>query len=128
MSRAIAVAVESSRFRDDFVEIEVPANAETRRSRLLRAWRNRDFLVQLYKDGSFERLSISRASVDPTTGRWRDGITWDELMACKHAVGYGDRWAVEAYPPDDEVVNVAAIRHLFVLDDAPLWAWRNGRS
>lgn len=127
MSRSIAVALESARFGDEFIELHVPADTQTRHARILRAWRNRHFLVQLYQDGSFERLSVNRASIDPVTEGWRDGITWDELMACKRAVGYGDRWCVEAYPPDDDVVNVAAIRHLFVLDDAPLWAWRNRR-
>jgi hypothetical protein len=124
--RAFQCAIESAKYGADFVELAVPADAGTSRAVLLRAWRNRTFLVQLYQDGSFERLSINRASIDAATDRWKDGISWDELMECKRAVGYGDRWCVEAYPPDAAVVNVANIRHLFVLDDPPIWAWNRG--
>lgn len=42
------------------------------------------------------------------------------------AAGYGDRDAVEAYPKNSDVVNVANIRHLWILPnhaDLPVF-WR----
>jgi hypothetical protein len=33
---------------------------------------------------------------------------------------------VEVYPPDEAVVNVANIRHLWLLAEAPAYAWNNG--
>lgn len=44
-----------------------------------------------------------------------DGITWDDLQWLKAAVGFGDREAVEVFPRDCDVVNVANMRHLWVL-------------
>lgn len=45
----------------------------------------------------------------------RDGIPWDDLQVLKGHAGYGDREAVEIYPPDTKVVNHANMRHLWVL-------------
>lgn len=125
----LQVALVNARFGPEFVELHVPAETSRRSetAKLVRAWRNRWFLVQLYHEGSFERLTINRTAVNVAGDRWVDGITWDELMDCKRAVGYGDRWCVEAYPADAEVVNVANLRHLFVLDGPPVWAWSHGR-
>lgn len=53
------------------------------------------------------RLSILRTSVKGD--RWTDGITWDDLQRLKFEAGYGDAWAVELFPADAEVVNVANI-------------------
>lgn len=44
-----------------------------------------------------------------------DGVSWDALQWVKGAVGYADCEAVELYPPDDRIVNVANMRHLWVL-------------
>lgn len=88
-------------------------------------WRSKKFLVQVYaeKDGAV-RLSICRVIISKS-GHWQDGITWMDLQRLKAECGYGDRWAVEIYPPNDEVVNVANMRHLFVLGGAPAYAWQN---
>ncbi len=64
-----------------------------------------------------QRLSIRRAD-------GREGVTWDELMAVKAEIGLAERWAVEVYPPDADVVNVANMRHLWLLDGRPIYAWR----
>lgn len=90
------------------------------------AWRNRNFLVQAYHDGGTVRLSINRTDFSVSTGDWDDGITWDELMRVKAACGYGDFWAVEVYPPDEHLVNVANIRHLWLLPEPPAFGWRKG--
>lgn len=99
-------------------------------ARYIKAWRSRDFLCQLAecKSGHL-RLSINRTVVDVTNRRWRDGITWDELMQVKRECGYGDQYAVEVFPADHDQVNVANIRHLWLLPEAPPYAWRkNGEE
>lgn len=91
---------------------------------VLNLWRSRRFLAQLYAepDGVL-RLSINRTTT-ATGDRWVDGITWDELQAVKAECGFGHVWAVEVYPPADCVVNVANVRHLWLLPKAPTFAWK----
>ena len=94
------------------------------KAKLLRAFRNRYFLAQIYREpNGFLRLTVQRCAIDKR-GMWVDGITWDEMMTVKSMIGMSDRWAVEVYPPTDEIVNVANMRHLFLLADAPAYAWR----
>lgn len=86
-------------------------------------WRSRRFMVQVWQEGDHLRLSIHRTTLG-NDGRWEDGITWDALQRLKREAGYGDRWAVEIYPADHGVVNVANIRHLWLLPAPPPFAWR----
>lgn len=88
----------------------------------IRVMRNRQFLVQIFPLPEGLRISVNR-TVIRGDGEWEDGITWDELQQLKAEAGYGDRWAVEVYPPDVDVVNVANIRHLWVVDQPP-FAWK----
>lgn len=86
-------------------------------------WRNKEFLVQVFAFGNegLLRLSVNRTSWD---GRdWRDGITWDDLQRIKNEIGFADSTAVEVYPPQDRVINVANIRHLVVLPESPSYVW-----
>lgn len=87
------------------------------------AWWSRKYLVQVYaEDGDIIRLSVCRSK---TNGKsWEDGITWDELQAIKNEVGYADRDALEVYPRAGDVVNVANIRHLWVMPRPVDFAWR----
>lgn len=90
---------------------------------LTRVLRSKTFMVQVFVEGAHVRLSVNRTEVNGK-GQWVDGITWDELMRLKREAGYGDRWAVEVYPADGDTVNVANMRHLFVLSEAPAYAWK----
>lgn len=45
----------------------------------------------------------------------KDGLSWDLLQWVKGALGYGDREALELYPPDDRLINSANMRHLWML-------------
>lgn len=92
---------------------------------LTAVWRSREFLVQVFTHERAFRLSVCRTQV--TGDRWTDGISWDDLQRVKHECGLGDRCAVELYPPDNEVVNDANMRHLWLVD-APPFMWRNGPS
>lgn len=116
-----------ARFSTELRELprsEWPKDATTKEPR--RIWVSRDFLVAEHaEEHAICRLSINRTSI-AANGRWRDGITWDELQELKRLVGYGDAMAVEVYPPDCDVVNVANMRHLWVVDPATVpFAWRN---
>lgn len=86
-----------------------------------KVWRSRDFLAQLFKQGNHYRLSVNHTQID-ATGQWVGDITWDELMKCKRQCGYSECWAVEIYPPDEHLVNVANIRHLWLVEQ-PSYAW-----
>ena len=97
---------------------------------LWRTLRSRTFLVQLYRRdslGEMIRLSAQRTEYDNKTRRFKDGISWDELMKLKLEAGYGDQCALEVYPPEDLIVNVANIRHLFILPKGsiPHFVWRH---
>lgn len=77
--------------------------------------RNRDYLVQLF----YEPDNIIRLSVNKTillgNGRWDDGLTWDELQNIKFMAGFASSYAIEIYPSEDSIVNVANMRHLWIL-------------
>lgn len=90
---------------------------------LVRVWHSRRYLVQLHDEwGGRLRLAICRTQLDATG--WQDGIAWDELQRIKAEVGFSGHWAVECYPPDGEVVNVANMRHLWLLPEPPAFGWR----
>lgn len=91
---------------------------------MVRVLRSRHFLVQVYAEASpvFARLSICRTTHNGH--RWDSGITWDELQQVKREAGYGNLDAVEVFPSDSDVVNVANMRHLFVMISPLPFAWR----
>jgi hypothetical protein len=93
---------------------------------LLRVWRSRDYLVQEYEEPrpAMVRLSVLRSTIDPSAGRWNDGITWDELQAIKNECGYSGHDALEVYPAKQDEVNVANIRHMWVMCEPVDFAWR----
>lgn len=97
---------------------------QTSRERLA-CWRSRDYLVQVFAEpDDMMRISICRPTVGGD-GRWSDGLTWDELQRIKREIRLGDYWAVEIYPADDHIVNVANMRHLWIGQEPPKYGWRN---
>lgn len=116
-------------FGDKFEQIPVhlwPSEEFAAHGRRLRVWRNKDFLVQEFdefRNGKFvRRISVNRTMIDDR-GSWLDGITWDQLQMIKNEIGYRTAWAVEIFPPFDHVVNVANMRHLWIVDQKPDVAW-----
>lgn len=91
---------------------------------IVEVWRSRDFLLQVHTTPveGIERLSVCRTALSGDS--WKDGISWDDLQRLKSECGRGDKCAVEVYPEDGHIVNVANMRHLFVLDTPPAYAWR----
>lgn len=123
------IEAESRKFSDDFVvmPIENILRPETKRPTAL--LRNRHFVAQIYITAESTRISINRAKLkELRDGKpiWADNITWDEIQEIKGRLGYGDCDAVEIYPKDQDVVNVANMRHIWILsDDHPLdFIWR----
>lgn len=91
----------------------------------LQVWRSREYLVQVFKasEGCVCRLSINRTAL--TGNGWSEDIPWTELQRLKGECGFGQHDAVEVYPSDKDVVNVAAMRHLWIMADPLTFAWRN---
>ena len=91
--------------------------------KVIEAWRSRNFFVAVYRErDGIERLSINRTTA--TKKSWADGISWEELQRLKRECGRGDLDAVEIFPADSDVVNVANMRHLWVLPERLSFAWR----
>lgn len=89
-------------------------------------WASRRFLVQHFGGEWGDRLTVCRASFKGgLPGEYKDEITWDELQRLKREAGFGDRWAVELFPEDVHIVNVANMRHLWLLPEPPTYGWRN---
>jgi len=96
---------------------------QTEGDRRSRVWRSSEFLVQEFTATSpaIARLSVSRIEVQGQ--RWADGIAWDELQRIKNELGYFAHCAVEVFPPLLDEVNVANMRHLWVLEKVPAFVW-----
>lgn len=88
----------------------------------LEVWQSRDYLVQVFFAPNGYRISVNRTTKLPD-GRWADGLTWDELQQIKSAVGFKMKQAIEIYPPADKVVNVANMRHLWVMQEPLEVGW-----
>lgn len=72
-------------------------------------WRNEGLIVFVCdRPGGLVLLMVQRLDGEP-------GLTWELLQAVKAALGYGDCEAVELYPPAERELNVANMRHLWVL-------------
>ena len=104
---------------DQWIETQRPGEMPR-----MAVWRSRTFLVQGYQgEHGIIRLSVSRNEID-RAGAWTEGITWDDLQRIKREAGYGDWNAVEVYPADSDVVNVANMRHLWILPEALPFQWQ----
>ena len=99
-------------------------SSDTKECERLAVWISSGFLVQLLRDRTHNvsRITVNRVAID-NQGRWRDGITWDELQHIKNEIGFSTDWLVEIFPPSDRVVNVANMRHLWIVPK-PQFAWQ----
>lgn len=92
-------------------------------------WCSRKYLVQVFDEKPFNERSVIRITVCRTsmgvTGKWQDQIAWEELQQIKEDIGFGDQYAIEIYPRDCDLVNVANMRHLWVLQEPLPIGWFN---
>jgi hypothetical protein len=88
-----------------------------------RVFRSKTFLALIFPevDGAV-RMSVARTELDKS-GHWKDGISWEELQRLKREAGFGAMQAVELYPPDEDVVNVANMRHLWLMLEPLPFQW-----
>ena len=98
-----------------------PKDSESHR---IAVWRSRAFLVQAFAEkDEVIRLSVNRTQLDDR-GQWRADISWDELQSIKDECGFADSEAIEFFPRSADVVNVANLRHLWVLPEPLPFGWR----
>jgi len=93
---------------------------------MFQVWRSRDYLVQCFHERSptvLCRLSVTRIGIDGSGG-WTQDIPWVDLQRLKSEAGYADYDAVEVYPATKDVVNVANMRHLWVMFEPLDFTWR----
>lgn len=89
---------------------------------LMEVWRSRCFLVQIYAEpNDYIRMTACRTTHNGSS--WVAEVTWDELMQLKRECGRGDRDALELFPADKDVVNVANMRHLFFPPEPVVFKW-----
>lgn len=125
------MAAEAAGYGVQFVDLPT-GGAGGRPGAPMRAMRNRHYFVQIHRPPASAphivcRLSINRAVLNDSGG-WLDGITWDSLQAVKAGVGFAGYDALEVYPRQSDLVNVANIRHLWILREPLEWAWGEGRT
>ena len=83
-----------------------------------------DAAAAVKQHGKAATITVNATTVQGSTGEWGDNIPWRELQRIKREVGYGDRDAVEIFPADRDVVNVANMRHLWIVSKPIEFAWR----
>jgi hypothetical protein len=87
--------------------------------RPIAVWLSQAYLVVSYPAPSFGGVEVRRLSVNRATvgidGRWDQNIPWEDLQRIKRETGHGDWYAVEVYPRDRDVVNIANMRHLWLM-------------
>lgn len=78
-------------------------------------YRSKKYTVIVWNVPAGKKLSIQRNEWDSHAGRYKDQILWDEIQEIKRQCGFGEQNAVEFYPPDSEVINIANVRHIWIL-------------
>lgn len=93
----------------------------------IEVWRSKEYLLQVFHEADgIERMTVCRTSVSGNS--WKDNIPWDDLQRLKRECGRANFDAVEVYPRDCDIVNVASMRHIFILPGLVPFAWRKIKS
>ena len=93
--------------------------------RLIKAYISKKFFVQLYQEEDKPlRISINRTGLTSNYD-WEDSITWDDIQKIKNEIGFKDKDCVEIYPAEKNAVNVANMRHIWVMEDLLDFSWKN---
>lgn len=91
-------------------------------------FRSREFIIQVFMVcQGLMRVSVNRSEIDDS-GNWVADISWDELQQIKNFIGFSDKDAVEVFPRMEDEVNVANMRHLWILDEPLSFAWRDNNT
>jgi hypothetical protein len=96
-------------------------------ARPVAVWRSRHYLVQRYDAAALGGVEVRRLSINRVTmgssGYWDQDIPWEDLQRCKRESGHGDWYGVEIYPRDRDIVNVANMRHLWLMAEPLELGW-----
>lgn len=118
---------DSKKFPRHLIKIpdeQIPPARPDFKSAPVEIWRSNKFLLQVFEeDNGIERLSIQKTRLRDD-GEFDDNIGWDDLQRLKSECGRGDKQAIEIFPADKDVVNVANMRHLWVLTEPMEFTWR----
>jgi hypothetical protein len=110
-------------------ESDWPSRPHTATARPVALWRSRNYLVTQWACPDFQGIVARRLSINRTTmgvnGHWDQDIPWEHLQRCKRETGHGAWYAVEIYPRDCDIVNVANMRHLWLLAEPLSIGWFN---
>jgi hypothetical protein len=116
---------ESAKWPEQLTEVPREQWPQRMHPGLVRVLRSRAYLVQVFHDaGVVARLSVSRTALAPDGG-WEADIPWEDLQRLKAEAGYGKHDAVEVFPRAGDEVNVANMRHLWVLAEPLHFVWRD---
>lgn len=94
-------------------------------------WRSCLYLVQVFEEPPFmpglggielRRMTVNRVTIS-ANGGWEQDIHWEELQRCKRETGHEDWYGIEIYPRDRDLVNVANMRHLWLLREPLAIGW-----
>jgi hypothetical protein len=94
----------------------------------LKMFASKHFMVHVMavSDG-IVRLAVSRNCFNEKGDDYAENITWDELLEIKRQVGMADKYAIEIYPPEQDIVNLSNHRHLWVLDKPLDIGWKKNQ-
>ena len=108
---------------DDWPEVKGVTSSRER----LNVWISKEFLVQVFAEpADIIRLSVNRTGGSTFDGQrvhYKEDIGWDDLQRVKADLGYGECYAIEIYPAASLVVNVANMRHLWLLPEPLPIGW-----
>lgn len=108
---------------------QLKSNARPGHERIA-AFRSFHFVAQLFNTPhKVLRLSVNRTEIKKS-GAWEDGITWDDLFWVKNQCGFQNCDAVEVYPRQEDFINDANMRHLFIMPEGLSmdFIWRAGKE
>lgn len=118
---------ENAKYGEELVEIpkEKYPQAPDNFNPPISVYRNNRFVVQIFEVAGSDilRLSINRTAIDHK-GNWLDGITWEEMQNLKNQL-FPEVEAVEIYPSIEDTVNVANMRHLWLLPEKLPFGWKS---
>ena len=117
------MAKESATFPAHLVELDLQDKA-MKPPGLIKAFRSREYLVQVFSEGApvLARLSVNRTRL--AGNDWGEDIPWIDMQRIKNECGFTDFDAVEVFPAQKDVVNVANLRHLWIMGKPLGFAWR----
>ena len=98
-----------------------------RMENMIEVWLSNRYMAQVFNEGEgVLRVSVCRTSID-AAGIWEQNLSWDELMDIKRQICHSDSYAVEVLPPDPDIVNIANLRHFWILPQ-PVVGWSRSAS